>query len=105
MCSASGVRVAPGQGRRSLSELTKVPPVGDPRDDPSTQVMASADNADVRAVATLQRGLRAPVAPGERACCCPSHPAVRVVLPPTPQRDHAVDLLLAVTTTGCPGWR
>ena len=35
-----------------------------------------------------------PVAPGEPSCCCSSRPAVRVVLPPTQQRDHAVDLLL-----------
>ena len=42
----------------------------------------------------LRDDLHAPVGPGEQACCCPSVPAVRVVLPATPQRDHPVDLLL-----------
>jgi hypothetical protein len=31
---------------------------------------------------------------GERSCCCPSRPSVRVVLPATACRDHPVDLLL-----------
>jgi hypothetical protein len=35
-----------------------------------------------------------PTRSNERSCCCSSRPAVRVVLPPTPERDHAVDLLL-----------
>ena len=30
----------------------------------------------------------------ERACCCPSKPAVVAVLPPVPGRDHETDLLL-----------
>jgi len=42
----------------------------------------------------LSKDLHAPVAAGEQACCCPSKPAVRVVLPATVQRDHPVDLLL-----------
>jgi hypothetical protein len=29
-----------------------------------------------------------------RACCCPARPVVRVIMPPTPGRPHAVDLLL-----------
>jgi hypothetical protein len=29
-----------------------------------------------------------------RACCCPARPVVRVVMPPTATRRHAVDLLL-----------
>ena len=49
--------------------------------------------AAVRSHADLVRDLRAPLAPGERACCCPARPAVRVILPSTSQRDHAVDLL------------
>ena len=40
------------------------------------------------------RDLRAPLSPVERACCCPAPPAVRVILPSTSNRDHAVDLLL-----------
>jgi hypothetical protein len=30
----------------------------------------------------------------ERACCCPSQPAVRVLMPPTAARPHVTDLLL-----------
>ena len=30
----------------------------------------------------------------DRACCCPAQPVVRVIMPPTPQRGHSVDLLL-----------
>ena len=30
----------------------------------------------------------------ERACCCPSHPAVLVVMPPTAARPYETDLLL-----------
>ena len=30
----------------------------------------------------------------DRACCCPAQPVVRVIMPPTPQRPHSVDLLL-----------
>jgi hypothetical protein len=30
----------------------------------------------------------------DRACCCPAPPVVRVIMPPTPQRQHSVDLLL-----------
>ncbi|HEY3715538.1 MAG TPA: hypothetical protein VGL39_13510 [Jatrophihabitantaceae bacterium] len=64
------------------------------QNEPPTQVAAAADTADVQAIVTLPHVLNTPVAPGERACCCPSLPANRVVLPPTPPRDHAVDLLL-----------
>jgi len=28
------------------------------------------------------------------ACCCPAQPVVRVIMLPTPQRPHSVDLLL-----------
>jgi hypothetical protein len=31
---------------------------------------------------------------GDRACCCPARPAVRVLIPPAPARRHSVDLLL-----------
>ena len=31
---------------------------------------------------------------GDRACCCPARPAVRVLIPPGPGRPHSVDLLL-----------
>lgn len=30
----------------------------------------------------------------DRACCCPAYPVVRVIMPPTPERRHPVDLLL-----------
>jgi hypothetical protein len=30
----------------------------------------------------------------ERACCCPSQPAVLVIMPPTADRPHETDLLL-----------
>ena len=30
----------------------------------------------------------------DRACCCPAQPLVRVIMPPTAGRPHAVDLLL-----------
>ena len=29
-----------------------------------------------------------------RSCCCPSHPAVIVLMPPTKDRPHTTDLLL-----------
>jgi hypothetical protein len=31
---------------------------------------------------------------GDRACCCPARPAVRVLIPPAPARPHSADLLL-----------
>jgi len=31
---------------------------------------------------------------GDRACCCPARPVVRVLIPPTFARQHSVDLLL-----------
>jgi hypothetical protein len=31
---------------------------------------------------------------GDRACCCPARPVVRVLIPPAPARLHSVDLLL-----------
>jgi len=30
----------------------------------------------------------------DRACCCPARPVVTVMMPPTPHRPYAVDLLL-----------
>jgi hypothetical protein len=30
----------------------------------------------------------------DRACCCPGQPVVRVIMPPTAERRHPVDLLL-----------
>jgi hypothetical protein len=35
-----------------------------------------------------------PHALGDRACCCPARPVVRVLIPPSPARPHSVDLLL-----------
>ena len=35
-----------------------------------------------------------PHAPGDRACCCPARPVVRVLIPPASARPHSVDLLL-----------
>jgi hypothetical protein len=29
-----------------------------------------------------------------RSCCCPGRPVVKVIMPPTPGRDHPVDLWL-----------
>jgi len=31
---------------------------------------------------------------GDRACCCPARPVVRVLIPPAPGRPHSADLLL-----------
>ena len=31
---------------------------------------------------------------GDRACCCPARPVVRVLIRPAPARPHSVDLLL-----------
>jgi hypothetical protein len=31
---------------------------------------------------------------GDRACCCPARPVVRVLIPPVSARPHSVDLLL-----------
>ena len=31
---------------------------------------------------------------GDRACCCPARPVMRVLIPPAPARPHSVDLLL-----------
>lgn len=30
----------------------------------------------------------------DRACCCPSRPVMRVLMPPTPERPHPVEFLL-----------
>jgi len=30
----------------------------------------------------------------DRSCCCPARPVVRVLIPPTAERPHPVDLLL-----------
>ena len=35
-----------------------------------------------------------PARRADLACCCPAQPLVRVVMPPTTQRRHSVDLLL-----------
>jgi hypothetical protein len=35
-----------------------------------------------------------PHALGDRACCCPARPVVRVLIPTAPARPHSVDLLL-----------
>ena len=35
-----------------------------------------------------------PHALGDRACCCPARPVVRVLIPPASARPHSVDLLL-----------
>jgi hypothetical protein len=31
---------------------------------------------------------------GNRACCCPARPVMRVLIPPAPARPHSSDLLL-----------
>jgi hypothetical protein len=31
---------------------------------------------------------------GDRACCCPARPVMRVLIPPAPARPHSADLLL-----------
>lgn len=36
----------------------------------------------------------APPTVEDRACCCPARPVVRVVMPPSPTRNHETDLLL-----------
>jgi len=41
-----------------------------------------------------QAGWSRPHALGDRACCCPCRPVVRVLIPPTAARPHSVDLLL-----------
>lgn len=56
--------------------------------------VAPASTVPGSVIRDVRHDLYAPVAPGERSCCCPSRPSVRVVLPPTSQRDHVVDLLL-----------
>ena len=53
----------------------------------------SVGSAATQSLIEVTDDLHAPVAAGERACCCPSKPVVRVVLPATAQRDHPVDLL------------
>jgi hypothetical protein len=62
----------------------------------------SAGNATPH-VAPGVTALPAPAAPADscfifwtadRACCCLAKPAVVAVLPPSPGRDHATDLLL-----------
>jgi hypothetical protein len=35
-----------------------------------------------------------PIDVAARACCCPARPVVTVVMPPTADRPHPVDLLL-----------
>lgn len=34
------------------------------------------------------------LASASRSCCCPAHPAVVVLIPPSPGRSHRTDLLL-----------
>lgn len=64
------------------------------RDD-APRSRATLDGASIeRELAELVMAGPVPVDPTERACCCPSRPAVRVVLPSTVERDHVVDLLL-----------
>src|SRR5271157_1597205 len=41
-----------------------------------------------------QAGWSGPHSLGDRACCCPGRPVVRVLIPPTSARPHSVDLLL-----------
>jgi hypothetical protein len=65
------------------------------RDDGAAEsASTSVDPSAPKSLIELSEDLHAPVAAGEQACCCPSRPAVRVVLPATAQRDHPVDLLL-----------
>jgi len=49
--------------------------------------------ADLRA-AVLQAAWSGPPRLADRSCCCPGRPVVRVLIPPTAERPHPVDLLL-----------
>jgi hypothetical protein len=62
-------------------------------------VLTAGPLAD-RDIADLELGLYPPIAPGERSCCCPSRRVARIVLPPTPQRDHTFDVLLCAHHSG-----
>jgi hypothetical protein len=53
-----------------------------------TDGRAAATPPDDRAVWSRPHAL------GDRACCCPARPVVRVLIPPTAARRHSVDLLL-----------
>jgi hypothetical protein len=65
------------------------------RDDISSQpILTPADAAPSSALDDMPEGLLEPVGPNEQSCCCTSRPAVRAVLPATPERDHPVDILL-----------
>lgn len=64
------------------------------RDDIPPSRAALDDTSIEREFAELVIDVPAPFDPTESACCCPSRPAVRVVLPRTAERDHVVDLLL-----------
>jgi hypothetical protein len=65
------------------------------RDDGAIEpTKTSIDPSAPRSLIEFSDDLHAPVAAGEHAGCCPSRPAVRVVLLATEQRDHPVDLLL-----------
>jgi hypothetical protein len=39
-------------------------------------------------------GQDSPLAMAGRACCCPAHPVVTVIMPPAPGRPHPAELLL-----------
>lgn len=39
-------------------------------------------------------GRAGPSALPDRACCCPARPVVKILIPPSPGRPHAADLLL-----------
>lgn len=64
------------------------------RDDMHPSPAALEETAIDREFAGPAMDAPVPVDPTESACCCPSRPAVRVVLPRIAHRDHVVDLLL-----------
>ena len=64
---------------------------------PRRRAKATGRSPDGQAAGTPpddQADCSPPAALGDRACCCPARPAVRVLIPPTAARPHSVDLLL-----------
>ena len=49
---------------------------------------------DSSSPAAYENTQNSPSGPGQSACCCPAPPVVQVILPPTAQRPHPVDLWL-----------
>ncbi len=64
-------------------------------DESRQRILTPVEETDGAGLLTSRREhVAAPVGPGERACCCPARPAVRIILPATAERDHPVDLLM-----------